>query len=125
MLGPAEAPKSGPGLYFMDTSSAAAECNTIQAAAGYVVHCFPTGQGNIIGNPIMPVIKITGNPRTVRTMGEHVDVDVSGIVKREMSMSEAGDKLMECIIRTANGTLTAAEALGHVEFVMTKLYRSA
>jgi len=40
-------------------------------------------------------------------------------------MSEAGDKLMECIIRTANGTLTAAEALGHVEFVMTKLYRSA
>jgi len=73
----------------------------------------------------MPVIKITGNPRTVRTMGEHIDVDVSGIVKREMSMSEAGDKLMECIIRTANGTLTAAEALGHVEFVMTKLYRSA
>jgi len=125
VLGPAEAPKSGPGLYFMDTSSAAAECNTIQAAAGYVVHCFPTGQGNIIGNPIMPVIKITGNPRTVRTMGEHIDVDVSGIVKREMSMSEAGDKLMECIIRTANGTLTAAEALGHVEFVMTKLYRSA
>jgi (2R)-sulfolactate sulfo-lyase subunit beta len=125
VLGPAEAPKSGPGLYFMDTSSAAAECNTIQAAAGYVVHCFPTGQGNIIGNPIMPVIKITGNPRTVRTMGEHIDVDVSGIVRREMSMSEAGDKLMECIIRTANGTLTAAEALGHVEFVMTKLYRSA
>jgi (2R)-sulfolactate sulfo-lyase subunit beta len=125
VLEPAEAPKQGPGLYFMDTSSAAAECNTLQAAAGYSVHCFPTGQGNIIGHPIMPVIKITGNPRTVRTMGEHIDVDVSGVVRREMTISDAGDALMECIIRTANGTMTCAEALGHREFVMTKLYRSA
>jgi len=125
VLEPAEAPSSGPGLYFMDTSSAAAECNTIQAAAGYVVHCFPTGQGNIIGNPIMPVIKITGNPRTVRTMGEHIDVDVSGVVRREMTIPQAGDALMDMIVQTANGRLTAAEALGHKEFVMTKLYRSA
>lgn len=125
VLEPAEAPSSGPGLYFMDTSSAAAECNTIQAAAGYVVHCFPTGQGNIIGNPIMPVIKITGNPRTVRTMGEHIDVDVSGVVRREMTIPQAGDALMDMIVQTANGRLTAAEALGHNEFVMTKLYRSA
>ena len=125
VLEPAEAPARGPGLYFMDTSSAAAECNTIQAAAGYVVHCFPTGQGNIVGNPIMPVIKITGNPRTVRTMGEHIDVDVSGVVRREMTISDAGDALMDCILQTANGRLTAAEALGHKEFVMTKLYRSA
>jgi (2R)-sulfolactate sulfo-lyase subunit beta len=125
VLEPAEAPSQGPGLYFMDTSSAAAECNTIQAAAGYVVHCFPTGQGNIIGNPIMPVIKITGNPRTVRTMSEHIDVDVSGVVRREMTIPEAGDVLMDMIIQTANGRLTAAEALGHREFVMTKLYRSA
>ena len=125
VLEPAEAPSSGPGLYFMDTSSAAAECNTIQAAAGYVVHCFPTGQGNIVGNPIMPVIKITGNPRTVRTMGEHIDVDVSGVVRREMTIPEAGDALMDMIIQTANGRLTAAEALGHKEFIMTKLYRSA
>ena len=67
-LEPAEAPAKGPGLYFMDTSSAAAECVTLMAAAGYVVHTFPTGQGNVIGNPIVPVIKITGNPKTVRTM---------------------------------------------------------
>lgn len=125
VLEPAEAPSTGPGLYFMDTSSAAAECNTIQAAAGYTVHVFPTGQGNIIGNPIMPVIKVTGNPRTVRTMGEHVDVDVSGVVRREMTIPEAGDALMKMVLQTANGRLTAAEALGHKEFVMTKLYRSA
>jgi (2R)-sulfolactate sulfo-lyase subunit beta len=125
VLAPAEAPAKGPGLYYMDTSSAAAECVTLMAAGGYVVHTFPTGQGNVIGNPIVPVIKISGNPRTIRTMSEHIDVDVSGILRREMTIPEAGDALIEMVVRTANGRLTAAEALGHREFVMTKLYRSA
>ncbi|MCR9239367.1 MAG: UxaA family hydrolase [Alphaproteobacteria bacterium] len=125
ILEPAEAPKKGNGLYFMDSSSAAAECVTLMAAGGYVIHTFPTGQGNVVGNPIVPVVKITANPRTVRTMSEHVDVDVSGILRREMTIDQAGDSLIEMIARTANGRLTAAEALGHREFVMTKLYRSA
>jgi (2R)-sulfolactate sulfo-lyase subunit beta len=125
VLKPAESPARGAGLYFMDTSSAAAECCTLQAAAGYVLHVFPTGQGNVIGNPIMPVIKITGNPRTARLMSEHIDVDVSGIVRRDMTIDQAGDLLINMIAKTANGRLTAAEALGHREFVMTKLYRSA
>ncbi len=125
VLGPAEAPTAGPGLYFMDTSSAAAECVTLQAAAGFTVHLFPTGQGNIIGNPIEPVIKLSANPRTVRTMPEHLDVDVSGILRREINLDQAGDALLDMCIRTANGRLTAAEALGHREFVLTKLYRSA
>jgi (2R)-sulfolactate sulfo-lyase subunit beta len=125
VLEPAEEPTKGPGLYFMDTSSAAAECVTLQAAAGFTVHLFPTGQGNIIGNPIEPVIKLTANPRTVRTMGEHVDFDCSGMLRREMNLDEAGDGLIDMTIRTANGRLTAAEALGHREFVLTKLYRSA
>jgi (2R)-sulfolactate sulfo-lyase subunit beta len=125
VLEPAEEPTKGPGLYFMDTSSAAAECVTLQAAAGFVVHLFPTGQGNIIGNPIEPVVKLTANPRTVRTMSEHIDVDVSGILRAEMNLDEAGDKLIETTLRVCNGRFTAAEALGHVEFVLTKLYRSA
>lgn len=125
VLEPAEEPGKGPGLYFMDTSSAAAECVTLQAAAGFAVHLFPTGQGNVIGNPIEPVIKLTANPRTAREMGEHVDLDVSGILRREMNFDEAGDRLIDITMRTCNGRLTAAEALGHREFVMTKLYRSA
>ena len=101
------------------------ECVTLQAAAGFAVHLFPTGQGNVIGNPIEPVIKLSANPRTVRTMSEHIDVDVSGIMRREMNFDEAGDALLDMTIRTCNGRLTAAETLGHREFVMTKLYRSA
>jgi (2R)-sulfolactate sulfo-lyase subunit beta len=124
VLDKAEAP-TGPGLWFMDSSSAAAEMVTLAAAAGYVVHLFPTGQGNIIGNPIVPVIKLCANPRTIRTMGEHIDVDVSGLLRKEMTPGEAGDKLLESMFRTVNGRLTAAEALGHREYVFTRLYESA
>src|SRR5438105_6705844 len=124
VLDKAETP-TGPGLWFMDSSSAAAEMVTLCAAAGYTVHFFPTGQGNVIGNPILPVIKLCANPRTVRTMSEHIDVDVSGITRKELNMDQAGDKLLECMFRTANGRLTAAEALGHREFVLTRLYESA
>lgn len=125
VLKPAEAPAKGGGLYFMDTSSAAAECVTLQAAAGFVVHLFPTGQGNVIGNPIEPVIKLTANPKTARTMAEHIDLDVSGILRREMTLDQAGDRLIDIMIRTCNGRLTCAEVLGHREFVLTKLYQSA
>jgi len=120
----AETP-GGPGLWFMDSSSAAAEMVTLCAASGYVVHFFPTGQGNVIGNPILPVIKLCANPRTVRTMSEHIDVDVTGITRKEINMDQAGDRLLEMMFRTANGRLTAAEALGHREFVLTRLYESA
>jgi (2R)-sulfolactate sulfo-lyase subunit beta len=124
VLDKAETP-TGTGLWFMDSSSAAAEMVTLCAAAGFAVHFFPTGQGNVIGNPILPVIKLCANPRTVRTMAEHIDVDVSGLLRKEMSPDQAGDKLLECMFRTANGRLTAAEALGHREFVLTRLYESA
>ena len=95
VLDKAETP-TGPGLWFMDSSSAAAEMVTLCA-----------------------------DPRTVRLMADHIDVDVSGITRREINMDQAGDKLLECMFRTANGRLTAAEALGHREFVLTRLYESA
>ncbi len=114
-----------PGLWFMDSSSAAAEMVTLCAASGFVVHFFPTGQGNVIGNAIVPVIKLCANPRTVRTMSEHIDVDVTGLLQREITLDQAGDQALESMLRTANGRLTAAEALGHREFVMTRLYESA
>jgi len=124
VLDKAETP-TGPGLWFMDSSSAAAEMVTLVAAAGFAVHLFPTGQCNVMGNPILPVIKICGNPRTVRTMKEHIDVDVSGLLRREINMDQAGDRVLECMFATANGRVTNAEVLGHREFVLTRLYESA
>jgi (2R)-sulfolactate sulfo-lyase subunit beta len=124
VLKPAQAPQS-PGLHFMDSSSAAAEMVTLCAAGGSVLHFFTTGQGNIIGNPIIPVMKISANPLTVETMSEHIDVDITGLLRLEMTLDEAADKVMAMMARNINGRLTAAEALRHNEFVLTKLYRSA
>jgi (2R)-sulfolactate sulfo-lyase subunit beta len=126
VLEPAESPQNGArGLFFMDSSSAAAEHITLMAAGGAVVHMFPTGQGNIIGNAIEPVIKVTANPNTAATMSEHIETDVSGLLSRELNLPQAGERLLDDLVRTCSGRLTAAEALGHREFVMTKLYRSA
>ncbi|GAC1349227.1 MAG: UxaA family hydrolase [Ktedonobacteraceae bacterium] len=123
-LEPAVAP-TRKGLNFMDSSSAAGEFITLMAAAGAVLHLFPTGQGNIVGNPIVPVIKITANPLTAETMSEHIDLDVSGLLWRQYNLQEAGNRLMALIDRTINGRITCAESLGHRELVITKLYRSA
>ncbi len=123
-LEPAVEP-AGPGLHFMDSSSAAAEMVTLCGAAGSVVHFFPTGQGNIIGNPIVPVIKLSANPLTLATMSEHIDVDLTGILRMEMTLDQAADAALTMLERTINGRLTAAEALRHDEYVLTKLYRSA
>jgi (2R)-sulfolactate sulfo-lyase subunit beta len=120
----AEEPKRR-GLSFMNTSSAAAEAVTLMAAAGAVLHLFTTGQGNIVGNPIIPVIKSSANPKTVATMGEHIDFDNSGLLRFEYDLPEAGRRLFDLALRTASGRATASEVLGHVEFSPTKLYVSA
>ena len=123
-LEPAHEPRK-PGLSFMDSSSAAAEMVTLCAAAGAVVHFFTTGQGNIIGNPVVPVIKLSANPLTVATMAEHIDVDLSPMLRFEMNLDQAADAALRMLERTINGRMTGAEVLRHHEFVLTKLYRSA
>ncbi len=123
-LEPAVAPTQK-GLNFMDSSSAAAEFITLMGAAGSVFHFFTTGQGNIVGNPIVPVLKTTANPHTRASMAEHIDVDLTGLLTLEMTLPEAGQALLAQMFRTLDGRLTAAEVLGHREFVLTKLYRSA
>lgn len=125
VLAPAEAPSDGPGLHFMDTSSAAAEMITLAGAAGSVLHFFTTGQGNVIGHPTVPVIKISPNTKTVETMREHIDVDLTRLLVGEMTLDDAANAILTAFERTVRGRLTAAEVLNHREFVLTKLYRSA
>ncbi|HUW78418.1 MAG TPA: UxaA family hydrolase [Candidatus Nanopelagicaceae bacterium] len=120
----AEAPTKR-GLHFMDTSSAAAESVTLFAAGGAAIHLFTTGQGNIIGNPIVPVIKLTANPKTVAGMEEHIDLDVSGTISLTETLDQAGDRCLDMIQETASGRLTRAELLNHREFVLTRLHRTA
>lgn len=116
---------NGKGLIFVNTSSAAAECVTLMAAKGSVIHLFPTGQGNVVGHPTIPVIKITGNPKTAETMNEHIDIDVSDLLRLKMNLQQAGDMAFEYMLRVANGRMSAAEVLRHIEFSPKRLYPSA
>jgi (2R)-sulfolactate sulfo-lyase subunit beta len=120
----AEPPKTK-GLHFMNTSSAGAEAVTLFAAAGSVVHLFTTGQGNVVGHPIIPVIKITANPKTAKLMSEHIDVDLSDLLKLKITLKEAAERILSYMLRVCSGRLTAAEVLGHREFVLTRLHRTA
>lgn len=69
------------------------------------------GQGNIVGNPIVPVIKLSANPLTCETMSEHIDLNVSPILRGKMTLDEAGDQLIEMVRRTCNGRFTATQAM--------------
>ncbi|ARM75449.1 UxaA family hydrolase [Acidianus manzaensis] len=124
-LDPLEKAKDGGTLCFVNTSSAAAEAVTLFAAKGSVVHLFTTGQGNIVGNPIIPVIKITANPKTSSQMTEHIDVDVSDLLDLKISLEEAGERIYQYMLRVMSGRLTKAEVLQHDEFSPIKLYISA
>jgi (2R)-sulfolactate sulfo-lyase subunit beta len=111
-----------PGLHFMNTSSAAADLVTAMAAAGAAMTVFTTGKGNNVGNPITPVVKICANPKICSLVPENLDVDVSGIMSRELTLEQAGDKIMDCIVKTARGRFTATEVLKHDEFALTRLF---
>jgi altronate dehydratase large subunit len=115
LLGYGERP-THPGLYFMDSPSAASEVVTGLSAAGAQMILFSTGTCNPVGNPISPVLKITSNPRTVARMKEHLDVDISDVLSGNTSMRTAGDRIVDAIVSVANGRLTTAEVVGHTEF---------
>ena len=69
--------------------------------------------------------KLSANPLTVETMSEHIDVDLSGLLRFDYNLDGAADHVLEMLANTVNGRLTSAETLHHDEFVITKLYRSA
>jgi (2R)-sulfolactate sulfo-lyase subunit beta len=74
---------------------------------------------------VVPVLKLTANPHTARTMSEHIDLDVSEVITADMSLDEAATLTEDLVVQTASGRWAAAEALGHREFVLTRLHRTA
>ncbi len=106
------------GLVIMDTPGHDVESVTGMVAGGAQVAVFTTGRGTPTGCPIAPVIKVTGNEHTARTMREHIDTDVSGIIRGEMDTREAGKRVLCDIARVVNGELARAEILEHHEFAI-------
>ncbi len=90
-------------------------------AAGAQVVLFVTGRGSVIGSPIAPLVKVTGNSRTFERMSDDMDYDAGKVLSGDQTLDEAGDALLALITRVAAGQMSKPEALGHREyFVMYK-----
>ena len=90
-------------------------------ASGAQIILFITGRGSVIGAPISPLIKITGNRVTYQHMEGDMDFDASRVLNGELSMIEAAEELLQQVVQVASGEQSKSEALGHREyFVMYK-----
>jgi altronate dehydratase large subunit len=106
------------GLTVMDTPGLDVESVTGMVGGGAQVVVFTTGLGTPTGNPIAPVIKITGNARTAQSMRDNIDLDVSGVLDDTETLDAAADRLFEEVLTVCSGRETAAERLGHNEFAI-------
>jgi altronate hydrolase len=90
-------------------------------SAGSQVVLFVTGRGSVIGSPIAPLVKVTGNSATFRAMEEDMDFDAGRVLSGELTLAQAGRELAEIIARVACGEPSKPERLGHREyFIMYK-----
>lgn len=103
------------GLVIMDTPGNDAASVVGLAAGGCQVVLFTTGMGTPTGNPIAPVYRLTGNKFTFENMFDNIDFDASGVLRREATINELGNKLYDELIATCNGKMTKAESLGFIE----------
>ena len=117
VIGYAE-PITKKGLTVMDTPGLDVESVTGMVAGGAQVVVFTTGLDTPTGNPIAPVIKITGNARTAQTMKDNIDLDVSGVMNQSETIDRAADRLFGHLVAVCSGRETAAEMLGHREFAI-------
>ena len=111
MIDCAHAPEKK-GLVLMDTPCYDMLSVTAKAAGGCQLIVFTTGRGNAIGNPVVPVMKVTANGETFRRMNDNIDLDMSGVLTENVSLDEMADRTLRQIADTLSGRLTSAEVLG-------------
>lgn len=126
-------PPSAPGLWIMDsvpdahfmqfgyTNPNDTEGIMDLISAGAQIVLFVTGRGSVIGSPIAPLIKITGNSATFRALSDDMDFDAGRVLAGELTLAQAAGELLDLVVETARGAPTKPELLGHREyFVMYK-----
>ncbi|EHO79672.1 UxaA family hydrolase [Fusobacterium ulcerans] len=103
------------GLIIMDTPGNDPSSIAGMIAGGAQIILFTSGRGTPTGNPIAPVIKISGNRITYENMKDNIDVDASHVIYGPESLEELGEMLLKEVIDVASGKLVKAEILGFVE----------
>jgi altronate dehydratase large subunit len=115
-----EKPK-GKGLWLMVEPGYDIESMTGLAASGAQIICMTTGRGSPCGNPVVPVIKLCGNPKTCDWMGMNIDVDASKIITEGKSIEDLADNLWGRLKSVCNGEQTKAEILGFEDLAIWRV----
>lgn len=87
-------------------------------SAGARIILFITGRGSVIGSPIAPLIKVTGNYRTFERMRDDMDFNAGRVLLGERTIEEAARELTDLVAEVASGTPSKPEALGHREYFL-------
>ena len=113
------------GLYFVNAAASDVLSVTALAAAGATLVAFTTGLGNPIGNPVTPVVKITGNHDTAEALCEIIDIDTSASIRGEKSLKELKTEMLSVFADVMNGKKTRAEENGANELSINQCYSYA
>jgi altronate dehydratase large subunit len=103
------------GLIVMDSPGYDVESVVGMVASGAQLCVFTTGRGTPLGNSIVPVIKVVGNPLTYEKMKDNMDIDASEILLNGKSIRDVGLIVFNEILQVANGKMTKAEIYGFSE----------
>lgn len=120
IVGYGEALPVGGGLLLMDTPGYDVESVVGKVAGGAQVIAFTTGRGSTTGNPIAPVIKVTGNPATWDEMSNNMDVNASTVIEGE-PLGEVGKRIYEKLLSVTSGERTEAERRRLEEFAINEI----
>jgi altronate dehydratase large subunit len=104
---------SGRGLFFMDGPARTAELLVGIAAAGCQVMVFSMGGGlpSLLPMlpaaparfPLMPVIKMSGNPDGHEKRKDLIDIYVGNVIDAGETIEQAGDRLLREVVSVASG----------------------
>jgi altronate dehydratase large subunit len=129
LIKPGDIPPRG-GLYLMDVVpdgevrfgfpniSDNAEIVEMMASGA---HCtlFVTGRGSVVGSALAPVLKIAANPHMYRRLADDMDVNAGRVLDGAATLEEVGQEIFDRVLGLASGEISASEALGHQEFILT------
>lgn len=109
------------GTVVMDTCAYDVCSVAEMTAGGAQLTIFSTGRGTPSGNPVAPVLKLTGNEHTASWMEDFIDFDTSPSLRQEQTIAELGEALLQMILRVASGELVKHEIFGIGEIAMPRL----
>jgi len=100
-----------PGLWIKDCPGRENEVLTAMAIGGAQTILFSTGRGAPQGFPIVPVLKICGNPLTFEKLQYDMDINAGKVITGEKSIEEVGELALQNLLSVLSGMATKSESI--------------